>query len=567
MSRSARPLRERKLFQWVLTYLAGAWLVYEVLSLVSQNFDWPKVVIQVVTVLLAAGVAVTVVLAWYHGEKGRQRVSGGELVLLSVLVILAATSVGMVARSAPDTVRSRAQPIDLPDRGSIAVLPFADFSERGDQEYFSDGLTEELLNALAHVPGLRVAARTSSFAFRGAAVPVDSIGRALNVAYVVEGSVRRVAERVRITAQLVSTANGYHLWSETYERDLKDVFAVQEEITAAIAGALGRAVLSGTAPRLVRGSTDSIAAHDLYLLGRQAWNRRSAAELQTAVDYFTRAIAIDPEYARAHAALSEVYAVLPGYLPSEMEAIVPALKAAASRAIALEPTLAEPHNALGVLYGHYLFDDDSAEASFRRALQLNPSYANARQWYGEFLALRGHGAEGEAELRRALELDPLSPIIHSDYGQVLYLRRDYGRAVAQLERLVAREPDFAIAYFWLLRAYLALGRYDEAERVAPHAAPLLGLEPELLAFAARAVGAPALQAEALARLKGHPRALTHLARWDLAVWCTYLDDRECALQLAEQMTGFGAYLAGDPAFDAIREHPRFQRAIRELYSS
>lgn len=561
------PFRERKLFQWTLTYLAAAWLTYEVLSLVSQNFDWPKIVIQVITVLLAVGLGVTLVLAWYHGEQGRQRVSGGELVLLSALVVLGAVSVGMVARRAPTAAAPRPSPIGLPDRGSIAVLPFADLSEAADQQYFSDGLTEELLNALAHVPGLRVAARTSSFAFRGASVPVDSIGRTLNVAYVLEGSVRRVGDLVRITAQLVSTDSGYHVWSQVYDREVQNVFAIQEEITTAIVEALGPTMRTGIAPRLIRGSTESIRAHDFYLLGRQAWNRRTAADLQQAVDYFTQAIEVDPQYARAYAALSEVYAVLPGYVPSEMDAIVPPLQSAAARALELEPGLAEPHNARAVLFGHFLFQDDSAEISFRRALELNPSYANARQWYGEFLALRGRGDEAEAELRRALELDPLSPIIHSDYGQVLYLQRDYHRSIAQLERLVAREPDFAIAYFWLLRSYLALGRYDDAERVAPKVAPLLGVEPDVLALAARAVGEPALRAEGLARLKGSGRELTHLARWDLAGWCTLLGDYECALGLVSGMRSFGAYLARDPVFDVIRDEPRFQRAMEQLYSS
>ena len=228
-------VRARKLFQWAAAYVAGAWLVLQLIDVLTDRLAWPDVIFRAAIVLLAVGFLAALVVAWYHGERGEQRVSGVELGMLAGIFTLAAVSVMYFAGTSPTAVAGDVPAADAaPHAGSIAVIPFVNMSGDAEQEYFSDGLTEELLNVLAQQQGLRVASRTSSFAFKGSRVPVDSIARALRVAHVLEGSVRRDGEHIRITAQLIKADDGYHVWSQTYDRQLASVFAVQDEISRAI---------------------------------------------------------------------------------------------------------------------------------------------------------------------------------------------------------------------------------------------------------------------------------------------------------------------------------------------
>ena len=280
-------------------------------------------------------------------------------------------------------------------------------SPDGANEYFSDGMTEEIITALSKVEGLRVAARTSAFAFKGKRESVSEIGRQLRVGTVLEGSVRRAGDRLRVTAQLINVKDGYHLWADAYDRDLRDVFAVQAEIAQAIAGAL-KVKLSGEAATMVARPTMDLTAYDLYLKGRHALNQRYGASLLQAVDYFEQAIARDPRFAQAYAGLADAYVLLPGYSVTNSSEAWPKGRAAAERALALDSTLAEAHTTLA--YGRFLFDGDwrAAEQGFRRAIALNPGYATAHHWYGDYLGGRGNLEGYLQELRRAQALDPLS---------------------------------------------------------------------------------------------------------------------------------------------------------------
>jgi TolB-like protein len=254
-------LKERKLVQWALAYLAGAWALLECLGFLSEQFQWPALVAQVVTILAAFGFFVALVVAWYHGEKGQQRVSGAELPMIAALLAVAAAALGIWSRGTVPYVATAPEPYDpgvVRDDGrpSIAVLPFADMSPDGDQEFFADGIAEEILNALTQVSGLRVAARTSAFSFKGSDTDIRTVGERLSVGSVLEGSVRKEGNQVRITAQLIDVEDGFHVWSESYDRELKSVFDVQDEIAREVVGALevagGQAQLQvPTARRLV----------------------------------------------------------------------------------------------------------------------------------------------------------------------------------------------------------------------------------------------------------------------------------------------------------------------------
>ncbi len=387
---------------------------------------------------------------------GRRALPAAFVILALVLALVLALSVGYVA------LRRRAAPAHQSSPASAAVLPFTDLSPGRDQEYFSDGLTEELITALSQVDGLRVAARTSSFQFKGRQDDVRTVGGKLGVGAVLEGSVRKSGNRLRISARLVSVKDGYQLWADSYDRDLADVFAVQEEIARAIVAALRVRLAPGNDAPLALPATRDVAAYDLYLKGRFAWNLRTAASLPQAARYFEQAIARDSAMARAYAGLADTYILLPPFIGTSPAMAWPKAKAAALRAIALDSTLAEAHTSLA--YGTLLYEWDwsASEASFRRAIAADSTYPTAHHWYGDFLAGRGRLDESLREMRRAHELDPLSRIIGVELGWVYYLQHRNAEAQAEMRRALSLDPNFAHGYFLLGLAQLQAGQNTEA---------------------------------------------------------------------------------------------------------
>jgi TolB-like protein/Tfp pilus assembly protein PilF len=366
----------------------------------------------------------------------------------------------------------RAPAAGRPAIRSVAVLPFANLSADREDEYLADGMTEELINALTKVEGLRVPARTSSFAFKGKNMSVRVIADSLHVGSVLAGSVRKAGNRLRVTAQLVGAADGYHLWSETYERDLKDVFAVQDEIARAITGALRAKLAAPDSARMVGRPTQDLEAYTLFLRGRHLWNRRTAGDLRKAIDYYERAIARDPQFARAHAALAEAYAVLPEYSTVLPLSAYAKARASATRALALDSSLAEAYTALADVQMMHDWDWAASKRTFQRAIALNPSYAPAHTWYGLLLLLTGSLDESLAEMKRAKDLDPLSPIIGTALGFVLYQLGRSDAAIEEERRTLELDPDFARAHDRLGLALLEKGLHDEAIREAERAVEL-----------------------------------------------------------------------------------------------
>jgi adenylate cyclase len=463
-------LRERKIAQWALAYLAGAWLVLQVTDILGDQFGWPAALIRSITVLLGIGLAATLVLAWYHGEQGRQQVSGPELLMLGALLLIAGLAVTRVARD-PELVSAAAHApawVSTAEAGSIAVLPFANLSDDREQEYFSDGLTEELLNALAQIPELRVAARTSSFAFKGQNVAVREIASQLAVTHVLEGSVRRSGDRLRITAQLIDARDGYQLWSQTYERERADVFLVQDEISRAIVEQL-RLRLARDPGALVTAATSDLDAWEMYLKGLHFLGRR---QLPLAIENFEAAVRLDPEYARAWAALAESYALLAPYADAPTAAVRAQGLPAANTALRLDPSLAEAHAALGFLALLEL-DWAASERALRRALELDPRSARALFYYALCLGAQGRLVEGAQAIQRSRQLDPLSLPVNAIHGAFL---RDLGQlaaAEAHLLETLELDPTFALTALNLSATYERMGRHEEAVHWLERAAELL----------------------------------------------------------------------------------------------
>jgi serine/threonine protein kinase len=345
----------------------------------------------------------------------------------------------------------------------IAVLPFANMSIDPDNEYFSDGLAEDLINALAQIEGLRVVARTSAFQFKGQALDIRDLGKRLDVETILEGSVRKAGNQLRITAQLIDTADGYHIWSERYARELQDVFAIQEDIAEKIVGAL-KVKLVGERERLrVKHYTENVEAYNLYLRGRFHWNKRTPDAFSMAISYLKRALAIEPDYAMAHAGLADCYVMMGTYglLPG-CEAM-PKAKDAALKALNIDDTLPGAHCALGLVSAIYEYDWQAAEQHYQRAIELDPDFAISHAWYAWFLLVpTARFIEAEVEAKHALELDPVNPAIDVTLGFVYHMQQQDDKAVEAYQRVLELDPDHPSGNIWAAEAYLAQRRYGEA---------------------------------------------------------------------------------------------------------
>lgn len=349
------------------------------------------------------------------------------------------------------------------ERGkSIVVLPFADMSRDSDQEYFCDGMTEELIDALSRVESLKVVARTSSFAFKNRNIDVREIGRRLDVETVLEGSVRTAGNRARITAQLIDVTDGYHYWSERYDRELEDIFTVQEELAVAIVEKLRIRLLGKDKERLMRRHTDDATAHSIYLEGRYFWNQRKADSLQKAIACFKRASERDPSYALPYVGLADSFSILGTYGFMKPTDAFGQARAAARRALELCDDLGEAHATLGWVHTIHDFAWDKAEAVLNRAIQLSPSYASAHCWLAMSLLGQGRREEALTSARRSRELDPLSLIINANLGLVLTFAGLVDEAILQYRRTIELERRFPLAHLWLGVAHLVKGDYDAA---------------------------------------------------------------------------------------------------------
>ncbi len=464
----------------------------------------------------------------------------------------------------PGGVKLAAGEASVADERSIAVLPFTDMSPEGDQEYLCDGMAEELIDALTKVKELRVAARTSSFQFKGKSEDVCEIGKKLRVGSVLEGSVRRAGDRLRVTAQLVNAQDGYHLWSEKYERKLEDVFAIQDDIARAIVGTLRLTLLGEQDQPLVRAGTESSEAYDLYLKGRHCWVRRYKMGLETALEFFEKAIENDPDYALPYTGIADVYSILAIYGlldPVEARRIA---EAAAERALALEPELPEAYFSRAVARACFYYEWDTSLGLMQRAIELNPIFAAAYAWMGMALANPGlRVEEGLEHARRACALDPNSPYIQGITGLAHIMGRRYPEAIAHFERALELEPEDVLALYGAGTCYSAVGRHDEAVATLEKAAARSQRMAFVIGLLAAAYERAGMMAEARAVLEElrERAAREYVTPVALAWACANVGLPEEALDHLEQALAESHPSLSNairyPVWDAILSHPRY----------
>ena len=457
------------------------------------------------------------------------------------------------------------------DQASVGILPFVNMSPEHENDYFSDGMTEELTNAVTQVSGLRVASRTSAFAFKGKDLDLREIGARLGVRSVVEGSVRKVGNRIRVTAQLIDAVTGYHIWSQVFERTVHDVFTLQEEISQAIVRALPL-THSRAGGSLVRPPTSLVEAYTLYLRGRYFALKRTPEALRLAIEYFEQAIELDPAYALAHAGIGECYALLGfeefGNLPP-CEAM-PRAKRSLERALALESNLAEGNHWLGAVAFLFEYDWLKAEAAFLRAIELKPTYSLAHTWYAVFLSTRGYHDEALARIHHAEQLDPLAITIHTVLGHIYYLARRFDEALQHHLATVEMEPDNLRLHAWMARVYNATGQFEHGLKTLEAAMSRVGRPAPLIVEQARFFAALGRVEEAclvIEELEGLrqteyvPPLFTASIYRALGNYEEVFNRLEAAVQ---QRSGHLPFLSVEPSWDPLRQDPRFQALVEKL---
>jgi TolB-like protein/Tfp pilus assembly protein PilF len=582
-------LKRRNVYKVAVAYAVVSWLLIQIATQVFPFFDIPNWAVRLVVVLLILGFPVALVLAWAfeitpEGIKRESDVEAGQTVprrtgrkLVAITAILAVLAGGLfvfrLMRSSPATPprQSEATVAPIPAK-SIAVLPFENLSEDKANAYFAEGVQDEILTRLARIADLKVISRTSTQRYKSAPADLREIAKQLGVANILEGSVQKSNDQVRITVQLINALNDSHLWAETYDRKLTDVFQVESDLAQKIASSL-EARLTGSEQRAIAvRPTENTEAHQLYLKGRFFWNKRTGADLKTAADFFERAVAADPTYSVAYAGLAQAHLLIPVFGAGRPRDFFPKATVAARRALDLDETSPDGHAALAMLL---LFDFQFApsEQEFRRSIELNPNYATAHHWFGNSLLVTlGRFDEAIKEGQRAIELDPLSLIINADLGSTLMIARRYDEAIAQLRKTLVLDGNFAYAR-WNLGEALYLKGDVNAAIVEYEKAAALDDDPEILALFGRAYaesGKKDKALDALGKLKalGEQRYVRNYLYTTLYIG---LGDKATALDYLEKARGDAetpdtTWLRVDPLFDPLRNEPRFQQLVAKMFS-
>ena len=588
-------LKRRNVYKVALAYAVVAWVLLQAASILFPTFDAPGWVMKVFVAVVLLGFPLALVFAWAfeitpEGLKRTEEVeprqsitrkTGRKLgattaalaaVALSLLVFQVFRSkTGGNVTSSSTSPPSPAGPA-IPER-SIAVLPFENLSEDKANAYFAEGIQDELLTRLAKINDLKVIGRSSTQRFKSNTDDLSAIARQLGVAHLLEGSVQKATDRVRINVQLINARTSVHLWAETYDRSITDVFAVESEVAKTIAEKLAAKLTGKEEQAISSRPTDNPAAHELYLKGRFFWNKRTGDDLKRAAEYFSQATVADPNYALAYAGLADAYVLMPNLGAGTPAECFPKAEAAARRALQLDENLAEAHTSLGCVLVYYDLDFAQANTEYKRAIALNPNYATAHQWYADtVLTNLPRFDEAIAEFKRALELDPLSLIVHTDFANAYRCARRTQDGLDILHRALEIDPNFYYAHrirgllFAAEREYeKAITEYEKARAISE--------DSRILALIAHAYGLSGNKAEPtkiLEELKARSQQ-RYVSGFSFCLVYLGLGDKEKALDSLEQSLRdrAGSDIARikvDALLDPLRGEPRFEALVEKVFA-
>ncbi len=590
-------LKRRNVFRVAIGYIITAWLLLQVVDLVLENINAPDWVMQVFMLALTIGFPLAIFFAWAFemtpdGVKREADVDRSKSIspqtgrkmdrniIIAMALALAYFAYDKFTGPPPDsqpqvadTTRvveekpadiSISQPAQSAEK-SVAVLPFVNMSDDKQNEYFSDGISEELLNVLVRVKGLRVPSRTSSFTFKGSTKKLAEIGKELSVDHILEGSVRKAGDRIRVTAQLIEVSTDTHLWSETYTRKLDDIFAVQDEIAQSIVSAL-KVTLTGEEQAPIQSrSTGNVEAYNKYLLGRHLWNQRSPESILAAIKPLTEAVSLDPAYDQAWAALADTYVLIPEYGAGSIKQYIPLASEAIEKALAINPESARALTSSAYIKFMFNYDFKGAHSDFRKAIEIDPAYATAHQWYGEMLAVERKTDAALTEVKLARTLDPLSPVIPHVMGWVM---EDKNTAEAYLiyEGVLEIDPHFRQTIGNMMFVDLLAGHFDRARERCLVFSNLEQSDPSTLLAIIDAVENPELSGFAIDLLMqdgGYPSGATGKA-YVLMI----LNKHELALDDLEKGFAEGDAYAVHAnrirTYKPLRDNPRFQALLAKM---
>jgi len=587
-------LKRRNVIRVGAAYLVASWLLLQIVDVLVPILDLPAWVGKFIFLMLVVGVLPVLIFSWAYemtpeGLKRDSEVASDQPVShetarrldrLTIVLVLIVAGIVVIDRFGPAGIdQDAAQPdqhvfvgetdgtADVEDdRQSVAVMPFVNMSDDESNEYFSDGISEELLNVLVKIKSLRVPSRTSSFTYKGSDKKLSEIGRELNVNHVLEGSVRKAGNSIRVTAQLIEVRTDTHLWSETYTRELENIFAVQEEIAEAIAAALQLQLSGADRQGMAAHSTDNVEAYNKYLLGRYLWNQRTPESLQLAAQHLRDAVAMDPDYDQAWAALADTYMTIPDYFAGTAVEYVPLAREAIKTALEINPDSADALGASGSLKATFDHDWEGAERDFLRSLAVAPGNATVRQWYGEVLNQQGRLDEALEQLRLARQADPMSKIVRHVPGYFLLWALRFDEAEVHYKDALELGHPSRWTFHNLDFLNTLRGDYDEARRWAIQLAELEGFDPAADLARIDAVENPELKEHALELLRqrqdlndgafGKPLHYAALGEFDAA-----LASLEAAYQAGDGSSSSMGYMR---VYDPLRENPRFQAMLKEM---
>jgi TolB-like protein/Tfp pilus assembly protein PilF len=574
-------LKRRNVYKVAIAYIVAGWALSQGIAQVFPVFDVPNWAIRAIVLLIILGFPIALVFAWFFeitpegikrtevADAARQHSRGKTwiyVVVIGAIVSIGLFLLGRYSAANYNAASARAESAAIPAK-SIAVLPFENLSDDKNTAYFSDGITEEILNALAQIPNLKVAARRSAFQFKGNDLDLRKIGQILGVAHILEGSLQKAGDQVRINVQLIDVKDGLQAWSEKYDRKLDNVFAVEDEIAKAIASRLRVQLTGGAGQPLVTDSTNNPQAHELYLRGLTLLAARGPG-LREAQDLFQQAVKLDAGYAQAWGALAITEFLLPSYGLDSFDAALPRAESAAQRALSLDSNTASAYIAVG-LANIFRCRWPEADEAFRHALVLAPGDAEAVNQYAQFLSTIGQLEPSLREIERAQQLDPLSPIIGVIHAWVLAALRRDAAAEAQIKSVLAAHPEFAAAHTWGAVQYIDRKMYPEAEAQLRSLGKINGQNGDAKALLARGMADPARRAEAVNSLETSPdNADIRRDPISYAFYLISLGERGRALDevetyAAKPNSAFAPWL-WNRGFDPLRDEPRFKAVLAKL---
>ena len=574
-------MKRRNVYKVAIAYAVVAWLLIQVATQVFPFFEIPNWAVRLVVLLIVIGFPVALAIAWAFEltTEGLKRTEAADAAAIRrsagrtwiyVVIVAGVISVGVFLLGRSIGFK---QGTELPEK-SIAVLPFENRSRDPDNAYFAEGVQDEILTRLAKIADLKVISRTSTQKYKSVPDNLRDIARQLGVANILEGSVQKAGDQVRVTVQLINANTDTHLWAESYDRALTDIFAVESEVAKTIADTL-RAKLTGSEERLMsKKPTANPEAYELYLRGRFFWNKRTGADLEKAIEYFNQATTKDPGYALAYAGLADAYVLLSGFGAASPKDSFPQAKAAAEKALELDNTLGEAHASRALALFAYDFNFAEANREFRRAIELNPNYATAHQWYGESgLTPLGQFDEAIAEIKRALKLDPLSVIINADLGTILFTARRYDDAIAQLRKTLEMDPTFYYAHYNLGEALEMKGRVPEAIAEYEKAIALDDdpLPRALLGRLYAKIGRKDEARQILQRLRDSAKQ-RYITPYLSAMIHIGLGEKDQAIDFLEKTyedrDGYSiGFIKVDRDLDPLRGDPRFEALVQKVFAA